>query len=106
MTEALLTLSCGPIIHVIPEVLTALPTPSALLRSTSRFSEHDYDGVTYEPLAHDQARLARCDRCGWKTSAIGDQGWIGLGMWGNWRQEQEQICVCGGTWIRESKRMS
>jgi hypothetical protein len=105
MTEALLKLSCGPVRHAIADVFKALPNPSALLRSTSRFFEHEYDGITFEELPHDQARLARCDRCGWKTSAIGDQGWIGSGVWGNWRQEQEQLCVCGGAWIRDPKRM-
>jgi hypothetical protein len=106
MTEALIKLSCGPVKHVIPDVLKALPNPSALLRSTSRFSEHEHDGLTFEALQHNQARLARCDRCGWKTSAIGDQAWIGSGIWGIWRQEQEQLCVCGGSWIRDSKRMA
>ena len=104
MTEALLKLSCNHLQSSVPDNLLALPTPSALLRSTSRFTEHEYDAVTFEPLAHDTTRLARCDRCGWKTCAIGDQGWVGLGVWGSWRKEQEILCVCGGAWIRESKR--
>lgn len=79
--------------------------PSALLRSQSRFSDDQHDAITFAPLADNVKGLAKCDRCGWKTGVLGEQGWIGLGLWGNWRKEQERQCVCGGTWMRDLSRM-
>lgn len=107
MREALLTLSCDPINPSIKSMLEPLPAPSALFRSSGSDSlSTSHDGITLEPLAVGSSRLARCARCGWKTGALGDRGWIGMGKWGEWRRAQERMCICGGVWVRESKRYS
>lgn len=104
MTEALLTLSCDPLKASLRTALAALPTPSALFRTSSPLTDSTFDGITLQPLAHDQGRLVHCARCGWKTAVLGDRGWVGMGRWGDWRKSQERLCACGGVWISESKR--
>jgi hypothetical protein len=106
VNEALLLLACDPIRSVIPQIIQALPTPSALLRSTSRFSEYQHDAITLERLAEGATGLGKCDRCAWKTGVLGDQGWLGMGAWGQRRKEQERQCVCGGTWVRDMARLA
>lgn len=104
MRDALLTLSSDPIRHSVKAMLESLPASSALFRTTSDFASTTYDGITLEPIPYAATRLARCARCGWKTAALGDGGWAGMGKWGEWRRAQERSCICGGVWIRENKR--
>lgn len=100
--HALLSLSCEPFKTTLREVISALPAPSSLFRSTSNHPETVYDAITLDPLPNDVTALVGCGRCGWKTGALGN-GLTGMGRWGEWRKGFERVCVCGGTWTRASK---
>ncbi len=78
----------------------SLPDPSSLF--CTQQSTEEYDAITFLPLA---GRTARCNRCGWRTAALGTSGVVGDGEvlrgWRKWKSDREGGCGCGGCWVAD-----